>query len=264
MDLELRDLTVRRGGRVVLAGASLTVAPGEFVGLLGPNGAGKTTLLRAALGLQPQEGQSTLARLAPSRRARAAAFVPQGREIAWPVAVAEVVALGRVGLPDDGGRAVAGAMARLGLGDLALRRADALSGGETARVLLARAIAQETPLLLADEPAAGLDPAAQIRCMALLADLAREGRGVVATVHDIALAARHCTRIVLMAGGRIVADGAPHDGPGGVLDPERLGAVFGIRAFRAETPEGPVVLPVAVTGGGWGGGGGGAPDRPRG
>ena len=91
MDLELRDLTVRRGGRVVLAGASLTVAPGEFVGLLGPNGAGKTTLLRAALGLQPHEGQSNLARLAPGRRARAAAFVPQGREIAWPVAVVEVV-----------------------------------------------------------------------------------------------------------------------------------------------------------------------------
>jgi iron complex transport system ATP-binding protein len=251
MGLDLRDLTVRRGGREVLSGATLAVGPGEFVGLLGPNGAGKTTLLRAALGLEPHEGQSNLARLGPERRARAAAFLPQGREIAWPVAVAEVVALGRAGLGDDGGRAVGAAMARLGLGSLAQRRADALSGGETARVLLARAIAQATPLLLADEPAAGLDPAAQIRCMALLADLAREGRAVVATVHDIALAARHCTRIVLMAGGRIVADGAPHDGPGGVLDPARLGAVFGIRAFRAETPEGPVVLPVGVTGPAW-------------
>ncbi|MFZ8942413.1 MAG: ATP-binding cassette domain-containing protein, partial [Gemmobacter sp.] len=104
MTLDLRDLTVRRGGREVLSGATLAVGPGEFVGLLGPNGAGKTTLLRAALGLEPHEGQSNLARLGPERRARAAAFLPQGREIAWPVAVAEVVALGRAGLGDDGGR----------------------------------------------------------------------------------------------------------------------------------------------------------------
>ena len=174
--LDASGLTVRRGGRAVLRDVALSVGAGECVALLGPNGAGKTTLLRALLGLVPFEGRSSLAGLAPLERARRAAWLPQTREIAWPVPVRDLVALGRHphsrGGP-AGSAAVDAALTRLGLQGLADRPATALSGGEQARVLLARALAQETPLILADEPVAGLDPARQIEAMATLAALAR-------------------------------------------------------------------------------------------
>lgn len=235
--LSLSSLTVRRGQCPVVDHVDLSVERGEFVGLLGPNGAGKTSLLRAALGLLPHEGRSSLARLAPAARARAVAFLPQGREIAWPVTVADLVALA------EGGRAAqARAIARMGLESYQTRRATELSGGEQARVLIARALAQDAPLLLADEPAAGLDPEAQIRTMQVFRDLAREGRSVVASIHDLGLAARHCTRLVLLFRGRKVADGTPRE----VLSPENLAQVFGVRGFHAETEDGPVFQPLGV------------------
>lgn len=241
--LDARDLSVRLGGRAVLSGASLRVGPGECVGLIGPNGAGKTTLMRAALGLVPHGGASSLAALAPAERARRAAWLPQSREIAWPVAVREVVALGRHPHPGDraaDGAAVAAAMARMSLGPLAARDATRLSGGERARVLIARALAQETPLVLADEPIAGLDPAGQIETMRLFASLAAEGRAVVVSLHDLGLAMRRCTRLVLLHQGRVAADGPPAD----VLTPARLRDVFGVRAHMAETADGPVLVPL--------------------
>lgn len=235
--LSLSSLTVRRGACPVVDQVDLTVEQGEFVGLLGPNGAGKTSLLRAALGLLPHEGRSSLSVLTPSARARAVAFLPQGREIAWPVTVADLVALA------EGGRAAqARAIARMGLESYQTRRATELSGGEQARVLIARALAQDAPLLLADEPAAGLDPEAQIRTMQVFRDLARDGRSVVASIHDLGLAARHCTRLVLLHRGRKVADGTPR----GVLSPEHLAQVFGVRGFHAETEDGPVFQPLGV------------------
>ena len=235
--LDASGVTVRRARRAVVRDVSLSVASGECVALLGPNGAGKTTLLRALLGLVPFEGLSSLAALPPLERARRAAWLPQTREVAWPVPVRDLVALGRH--PHArGGRAgetaVEAALDRLGLGPLADRPATELSGGEQARVLLARALAQETPLILADEPVAGLDPARQIEAMATLAALAREGRGVLVSLHDLSLALRHATRAVLMKDGSVVADGPP----GEVLTPERLAEVFGIRAHRVETPDG--------------------------
>ncbi len=235
--LSLEALTVRRGECPVVDRVTLTVAKGEFVGLLGPNGAGKTSLLRGALGLLPHEGRSNLAEMPPLQRARAAAFLPQGREIAWPVPVADLVALS-----GGGPAAVDHALARMGLQGYRRRNALALSGGEQARVLIARALAQDTLLLLADEPAAGLDPEAQIRAMMVFADLAREGRGVVASIHDLGLAARHCTRLVLMAKGRIVADGAARE----VLSDTHLADVFGVRGFHAETADGPIFQPLDV------------------
>ncbi len=242
--LRLDRLGVRRGGRRVLDGVSLTLSGGEFVGLLGPNGAGKTTLLRAALGLLPHEGHSSLAALSPRARARTAAFLPQGREIAWPVPVEALVALGRAphGGADPADPAVARALARMGLDGLRHRPATGLSGGEQARVLIARALAQEAPLLIADEPVAGLDPEAQLRTMRVFAELAREGRGVIVSIHDLGLAARHCSRLVMLSGGRLVADGPPR----AVLTGERLAEVFGIRGFHAETPEGLVFQPLEV------------------
>lgn len=237
--LRLEGLTVRRGECPVVDAVSLQVAPGDCVGLIGPNGAGKTTLLRAALGLLAHEGQSSLSALAPMARARAAAFLPQGREVAWPVSVLDLV---RLAARD--GAAVDRALDRMGLEGYRDRNVLALSGGELARVLLARALAQDTPLLLADEPVAGLDPAAQLRALQVLRDLAGEGRGVVVSIHDLGLAARFCTRLVLMHRGRVVADGPPAQ----VLTAVNLSAVFGIRAHLAEVEGRPVVLPLEVTG----------------
>ena len=241
--MEARDLTARLGGREVLRGVTMRLEAGECVGLIGPNGAGKTTLMRAALGLVPHGGASSLAALGPLERARRAAWLPQSREIAWAVSVRDLVALGRHPHPGDRGAddaAVAAAMARMSLGPLAAREATRLSGGEQARVLIARALAQETPLILADEPVAGLDPAGQIETMRLFAGLAAEGRAVLVSLHDLGLALRHCTRLVMMHEGRAAADGPPAE----VLSPARLRDVFGIRAHLARTPDGPVLMPL--------------------
>lgn len=246
--LSLDKLTVRRGPCPVVDAVSLSLEPGEVVGLIGPNGAGKTTLMRAALGLLPHSGRSSLAVMPPARRARHAAWLPQAREIAWPVTVETLVTLGRVphgtGVTDSDRAAIDRALARMDLTSFRQRTATRLSGGEQARVLLARALAQETPFVLADEPIAGLDPAHQIATMQVFNALAAEGRSVLVSLHDLGLAARFCTRLVLMQAGRVVADGAP----AAVLSPDRLAGVFGIAAYRAEMAEGLILQPLSVVG----------------
>ncbi|MBL4918496.1 ABC transporter ATP-binding protein [Szabonella alba] len=247
--LSVRGLSVTRRGRPVLQDISLTVAAGEVVGLIGANGAGKTTLLRAMLGLLSHRGQSSLAEMPARDRGRHAAWMPQAREIAWPVTVETLVALGRIPHLTAGQRlsetdraAVDRAIARMGLDPFRQRNATNLSGGEQARVLIARVLAQETPLLLADEPVAGLDPAHQISTMHSFTALAAEGRGVVVSLHDLGLALRHCTRLVMLEGGRISADGPPLS----VLTPARLRTGFGISAWIGETAQGPVLQPLDV------------------
>ncbi len=237
--LQITGLRVRRGARLVLDGIDLTVQPGEFLGLLGRNGAGKTTLMRAALGLIAHEGTSSLARLKPAIRARQVAWMPQAREIAWGMTVEDLVGLGRLAHGDRKPDSIKAALARMGLEPLRHRKATELSGGEQARALIARALAQETPLLLADEPVAGLDPAQQINTMQTFRALATEGKSVVASLHDLGLAARHCTRLVALAGGRIVADGPPAR----VLRPLVMAEVFGVEGHFAQTPDGPVFQP---------------------
>lgn len=251
MRLDLKSITVDRGGRRVLDGVSLSVGAGEFVGLVGPNGAGKSTLLRAVVGLLPAGGEiafdgERLANLSAAERGRRMSYLPQEREVAWPVAVSELVMLGRTarlgpfappGQADHA--AVARAVARMDVSAFAARPATELSGGEKARVLIARALAQETPLLLADEPTAALDPAHQIALMRVLAEFAAEGGTVVACLHDLGLAARWCDRIVLLEKGRVVADGRPLD----ALTPERLRDVYGVEAFFGDR-NGPVVQPL--------------------
>jgi iron complex transport system ATP-binding protein len=247
--LSLTDLSVRLRGRTILEGVTLDVAEGEFVGLIGPNGAGKTTLMRAALGLLPHAGRSSLAEMPPVARGRAAAWMPQARDIAWPVTVETLVALGRT--PHVGGwqglgaadRAhVDAALTRMGMESFRQRTATRLSGGEQAMALIARALAQDTPLLMADEPIAGLDPANQIATMQVFARLAGEGRAVLASLHDLGLAARHCTRLVLLGEGGVAAEGPPGD----VLTPENLARIFHVSAHYARTPQGPVFQPLEV------------------
>lgn len=247
--LSLQSLGVSRRGRDILHDISLSIAPGETVGLIGANGAGKTTLMRAALGLIPFQGTSSLAALPPRARAQAAAWMPQSREIAWPVTVERLVTLGRIPhlsagqtiRPEDRA-AVEAALARMGLESFRDRTATRLSGGEQARALIARVLAQETPLILADEPIAGLDPAHQIATMKIFQGLAAQGKSVMVSLHDLGLAARHCSRLILLSGGRIAADGPPAD----VLTPANLHAHFGITAHFAETPQGPVFQPLEV------------------
>lgn len=249
--LALERLTVRRGDCPVVDAVSLNIAQGECVGLIGPNGAGKTTLLRAALGLMAHEGRSSLTQMSAPERARYAAWMPQSREIAWPVTVETLIALGRIphlprgarpGAQDQ--RAIDAAIHRMGLEGFRHRTATQLSGGEQARVLIARALAQDTALLLADEPIAGLDPASQIATMQVFAGLAREGHAVLVSLHDLGLAARHCSRLLMMHAGKLIADGPPRE----VLTPENIEHGFGITGFWADTDHGPVFQPLEVTG----------------
>ncbi len=248
-ELVLSDFAVSRGPCDVLRDINLSVGPRECVGLLGPNGAGKTTLLRGALGLMPHRGGSSLSALPLAMRAQTVAWLPQAREIAWPMSVESVVALGRLPhlghgahpTPDDQ-NAIDWALSRLGLDSFRQRIATQLSGGEQARVLIARALAQATPILMVDEPAAGLDPAHQLTLMQTLQSEARAGRMVIASMHDLGLAARFCTRLIVLSHGQIVADGRPER----VLTRELLADVFQIRAHISYSDDGPVVQPVGV------------------
>jgi iron complex transport system ATP-binding protein len=250
--LSASAVSVSLGGKQVLREVSFSVGGGEFVGLIGPNGAGKSTLLRSVLGLLPSDGMlqfdgQDIASMNARQRSGKAAYLAQEREIAWAVPVETVVALGRS--PHRPGFAPLGDADR-GIIDEAMRRMDVeafrnriateLSGGEKARVLAARALAQDTPLLLADEPTAGLDPSHQIALMRLFGELAREGKSVVASLHDLGLAARWCSRLILLDHGRIVADGLP----GNVLTRESLHAVYGVEAFFGEANGARIVHPL--------------------
>ena len=247
--LSVKDLSVSLQGRSVVQGISLEIDRGEFVGLIGPNGAGKTTLMRALLGLIPAEGESSLAGMSAGARARHAAWMPQAREIAWPVTVETVVMLGRLphlasfqkARAEDRAR-VDAALERMELTALRHRPATQLSGGEQARVLIARTLAQDTPLLIADEPIAGLDPAHQIATMQTFASLAGQGMSCLMSLHDLGLAARHCTRLILLGDGGLIADGRPED----VLTPERIARVFGITAWSERTDKGLMYVPLEV------------------
>ncbi|MEB8387224.1 ABC transporter ATP-binding protein [Rhodobacteraceae bacterium KMM 6894] len=249
--LSVSNLSVSQRNREIFRNVSFQIGAGEVVGLIGPNGAGKTTLMRAALGMIAHGGESSLAGLEAHARAKAAAWMPQAREIAWPVSVETLVMLGR--LPhlgpysrptsEDHAR-VNEAIAWMELDDMRQRTATRLSGGEQARVLIARALAQGTPLLMADEPIAGLDPAHQIATMQTFQGLARTGKSVLVSLHDLGLAARHCTRILMMGQGGLVADGVPAD----VLTPARLAEVFHITAWYQNTDQGPIYQPLDVIG----------------
>jgi len=236
--VELRDVTVQYGERVVVRGVDLAIGTGERVALIGPNGAGKSTLLRVATGLvRPAAGRVTLddepiERLDRRAIARRVAVVPQQATLPFATRVEEVVALGRLPHEDPlrGARpadraAVAAAIERVGVGHLLGRDARELSLGERQLVLVALAVAQAAPILVLDEPTVHLDLRHQVGTMELLVDLnERDGTTVVAVLHDLGLAAIFFPRLVLIDAGRVIADGTPAE----VLTPDRIREVFGV------------------------------------
>ncbi len=245
---------MRYGRREALRDLSLEFPAGTFAGILGPNGAGKSTLVRALTGLlspavgEVLYGDRPVSRLSPAEVARRVAVVPQDVWVPFEYSVLEMALMGRaphlglLGLEGERDlRLARAALARLGLAELEDRPVSTLSGGERQRVLLARALAQETPVVLLDEPTAHLDIAHQVEILELLAALHREGRTVLAVLHALTLAARFCPRLVLLAGGAVAADGPP----GAVLTEPRLREVYGADVLVSGHPEdgGPVVLP---------------------
>jgi iron complex transport system ATP-binding protein len=248
--VKLAGLDVGLGGKPVISGADLSVRRGEFVAVVGPNGAGKTTLLRSIAGLIPSRGLveidgTRLPRLSRHERARRMAYLPQGHVFYWPVPAADIVALGRLprsgasGLSLTDRAVVARAMEQTGIGGHADRPVTNLSGGERARVALARVLATEAPLILADEPTASLDPRYQLIVLDILRRHASSGGAVLAVLHDLGLAARQADRVVVLDKGRIVADGAPRD----VLTKARLAETFGVHAQVVTLVDAPVVIP---------------------
>jgi len=234
-----RHLSVKVGKKTLLHPTDIELDPGELVVLLGPNGGGKTSLIRAALALiKPHSGfshvgEKDLARLSPMERARFVSYLPQQRPLAWPNIVRDVVALGRYSHGAASGRligadaqAIDRALIACDLVDYAYRHCDTLSGGELARVHCARAFCAETPLLIADEPMAALDPLHQYRTMDLIRGYVNAGGGALVVVHDIAIAARYASRLIWMKEGRIVANGSVHE----TLTSERINNVFGVQA----------------------------------
>ncbi len=242
------NLSLKIGEREILRDISVGLQAGETVGLIGPNGSGKTSLMRAIMRFNPEaKGECNLWSLKPKIRARNVAWLAQLRHVAWGLQVEEVIALGRTAWRDWHHKSqndqshVDDAIARLGLESYRHRKFHNLSGGEQARVLLARVIAQDTKFILADEPIDALDPAQQMLVMELFRSFADAGKGVLLAIHDLNLAARYCTRLILLDNGEIIASGAPDS----VLSDANLEAVFGVRVFRAEA-QGPIIQPIQI------------------
>ncbi len=242
--LELIGATAALGGRTVLDGVSLSVGAGELVAVVGPNGAGKSSAIRALAGLLPLTGGQArlggedVSSLSPRGRAERAAYLPQERRIAWNLPAVEVAALGAPFLTTgDAVERARAALDEVEAGHLADRGVAEMSGGERARVLLARALATGAQALLTDEPTAGLDPEAQLMVLERLKARAGAGQAVLVSLHDLALAARFADRVVVLDAGRVVAD----DAPMAALTPTVMADTFGLAARWVEGPDRPLL-----------------------
>ncbi|MDR1849694.1 MAG: ABC transporter ATP-binding protein [Zoogloeaceae bacterium] len=238
--IEARNLTLANR----LDYVSFTMEPGEMLAVIGPNGAGKSSLLQSLAGLLATEGEILLSgtplhALNSAHRARKIGFLPQFCESAWALAVEEIVALGRLPWHDRDPEAIRQAMRETGIEGMAQKSINQLSGGEQARVWLARVLAGAPQLILADEPVASLDLYYQAKIMDILRQHTSEGRGVILAIHDLALAARYCDRFCLLKQGRIHAFGSPET----VLTEAALSDTFGvpIHVDLAHSP--PIILP---------------------
>jgi len=235
--LAAENVTVTRGGKTILRDVSLQAHAGEFVALLGPNGAGKSTLLKVLAGLmKPASGQVMLGPKklsAYSLRQLAAqrAYLPQNPHLEWPISVERLVALGLTPrlpatghLPEDFMPAITRALEQCDLTDKREQPATTLSGGEFARAMLARAIVSEPGLLIVDEPITGLDPKHAMQSMQLLSDIAKRGTLVIASLHDLTLAARYPSRVIVLVDGGAVGDAD-------LLTEELIHRAFGVKAM---------------------------------
>lgn len=248
--LSAENLSISLGDKVVLNGVGAAFAPGLVTAVVGPNGAGKSTLLDCLAALRrPDAGRVTLDEralrdLSSRERARRIAYLPQNAEIAWAVDGRTFIGLGRTpwvgawGLTAEDRAAVGRAMAVTGVEDFADRIVSTLSGGERARVLIARALAGDPQWLLADEPLAGLDPGHVLDACDLFRRLAdEEGRGVILTLHDLDAALRVADRVIVLAEGRVLADAPPRE----ALSSQVLKAAYGVEAHTLAGVRGPVL-----------------------
>lgn len=254
VSLTISAVDVDLGPRKVLHGIDARISPGTLVGIVGPNGAGKSTLARAIMGLiKPHSGQVLLADvpvldLSRSSLARRIAYLPQNQTVHWPLTVERLVSLGRLPhlapfsrIDANDQAAVERAMERAEVAHLRDRPVTELSGGERARALIARALAVEAPALIADEPLTALDPGHQLQLMELLKAEAAAGKLVIAILHDLAMSARFCDRLILLHEGRLIADGEPT----AVLTPRNLRECYDICAWIGTIEGQDVVLPIA-------------------
>lgn len=251
MTLALDRISVSYGARTAVEPLSLELHTGNLVALVGPNGAGKSSLIKALAGVLPHHGAACwngkdVTRLPSLERARTIAYLPQTPTAHWPVSAGEIVALGRLphrafaaGPNTNDDAAVTRALERCDAASFASRGIDELSGGERARVLLARALAVEAPVLLVDEPIHSLDPYHQLQIMNVLRQYAAPDTVVMVVLHDLALAARFCTRMILMHEGKVVADGEPR----AVLTTSTLERYYRVNPFLATHEGEPVILP---------------------
>jgi iron complex transport system ATP-binding protein len=252
--LVAQHLEVALSGRAILKDVSLSLSSGQLVALVGPNGAGKTTLLRALAGLVPSTGTieiggDRLSALSLRERAKRFGYLPQGHLVHWPLPAKDVVALGRyphgatdpARLSPHDEQAVRRAMQATSVVEFADRPVTELSGGERSRVALARVLAVEAPVVLADEPTASLDPRYQIDVMINLRAAADNGVLVVVVTHDLGLASRFAETVLVMSDGRLVAQGKPEQ----ALSEQIMADVFRVTAYRADYRNEAVILPWA-------------------
>ena len=213
--LSCKDLSIQRGRQLALECVSASLKPGQITAIVGPNGAGKSTLLMGLAGLLSPAagsvalGEESLASMPPADRAKRMGYLPQAAEIAWDVAVENLVALGRMPHRDRRNEPVEAAIEVMNIGALRSRPASRLSGGEKSRALLARVLAGEPQWILADEPLAALDLGHQITLVEHLKSCAANGVGVVIVLHDLAMAMNHADNVLVLREGRLVANGPP-------------------------------------------------------
>jgi iron complex transport system ATP-binding protein len=243
-ELVSTDLTVRRQGRLILDGVSLKARSGEFTAIIGANGAGKSTLLSILAGLsRPDTGLisidgKSLHLFTRNQLARIRAYLPQNPRCEWPIAVERLVALGLTPilpafgeLPDALERRIEAALLQFDLLPRRLQPATTLSGGELSRAMLARAVVGNPDVLIVDEPTTGLDPRHALDAAHRLRALAKEGKLVIASLHDLTLVARYTTRVIALVGGRIAAQGPT----GEILTSELLRKLFDVDASLTHT-----------------------------
>ena len=247
-----QGVSVARDNVPILQQVDFSLHRGEVLGLLGPNGAGKTTLLSVLAGVSAADSGlisfdgRPVAQLSHQRRAQAVSYLPQDAPVHWPLTVENVVALGRLPYRQETGNtatddaaAIEQALALTEMTDYRHRTLNTLSGGERMRALVARMLAVQADVLLADEPVTGLDPYFQLEFMDLFVAQARADKGVALVLHDLALAARYCDRVLLMHHGQVVGDGPPDE----ILSEAHLQSVYRVEAVRGAHAGESFVLP---------------------